>query len=363
MNKRHNFFLSLFKYKPEGERKPEENFLTEAFVFLLRLEDGKLLKFLLKKILKENASIRGLDKEVFQVETFRSVKKKLTSSCKYVDISITSKDIAVYIENKIESGVNYSRNERSVYKPQTEFYKDHLRSSDYDKCRIKKLVTITKYPQEKGEEDIAILWEDIYGWINEWIRQIPNRSNLKLVRKIVLSFLQFLEELKMKPLKLLNSDLEVEKRANELKIGIKQISEYIAEQIKDKYGWKISGKSSFHRLVEYEEFGTTNVWGSSNIKTSNGISFRFYLDLHSKGWIMEIDFHFRENKKKINRIRECVCNSKHKYIKTSWEFYKFLKLPKDFCKYESKKQKKVILRTITVEIEKLAKGKGRLLVS
>lgn len=360
MNKGHNLFLSLFKYRPEGERTPEENFLTEAFAFILRLENGSLLKFLVKKILKETKGIRGINKQDFQVDTSRSVKISSTPHYKYVDICLTSEKITVYIENKIESGINWSKNKRGVYKPQTEFYKEHLISSEYGKCKIKKLVTITKYPQEKGKEDIAILWEDVYWWIDEWLRKLPNKSNLKLLKEIIFSFLQFLEVLGMKPIRFSNKDVEVRKRFSELDSGIRQILNYVAEQIQERYGWSKKGKISYS-THEDKTFGIGYYWGSPSIKTSNNISFRFYLDLYSKGWEMEIDFPFKGNNKSVNKIRKRLLNTKHNYSKDAWQIYKSLELPRDFCKCESKIQRKLILKTIIAEIERLTRGKGRLL--
>jgi uncharacterized protein (UPF0335 family) len=357
MNKKSNLFLSLFKHRPESERSSKENFLTEVFAFILRLENGTLLKFLLKKILKETKGLGSINTQDFQVDTFRPVKIFSAVNYKYVDVCLTSEKITVYIENKIESGINLSKNKREVYKPQTEFYKEHLISSEYDKCKIKKLVTITKYPQEKGKEDIAILWEDVYRWIDEWLRKLPNKSSLKLSKEIIFSFLQFLEELDMKPIRFSNKDVEVGKRFIELDKGVRQVLNYVVEQIQERYRWSKKGKISYsvHKnKIEY-------YWGSPSIKTQNNISFRFYLYLYNRGWEVEVDFPFTGNKKSVNKIRKRLINTKYNYSEDAWEIYKSLKLPRDFCKYESKKQKKIILKTIIAEIEKLTRGKGRLL--
>ena len=46
-----NLFISLLKNKPEGKITPTENFLTEIFAFILGLDNKRLLKVILQKIL------------------------------------------------------------------------------------------------------------------------------------------------------------------------------------------------------------------------------------------------------------------------------------------------------------------------
>lgn len=331
-----NLFISLLKNKPEGKITPTENFLTEIFAFVLGLENGRLLKFILQKILDNKYDFIS---EKFDVITQFPIKVPTTSSCKRPDISIESDKIIILVENKVESSFGMQ---------QTGYYKTYLRGPDCIKKDIKVLIVITKYPQDKSRGDKDILWSHVYKWIDEWKDDFLGGDESAIYKGIINMFLQFLEEFEMKPIELpVESKGKVEKFI-ELDQGIRQAIRYIEAGIKEKFGWKkytrksVGGQIKDRNILYY--------WFESGVKTPKEGSLRItcVCDSRKDFLIFKIWLCFRDAEKFKDLLRKAkeICG----YSDFLWGgVAKDLGLPKEDVIYN----KESLFKSVNDEVEKL----------
>ncbi len=339
-----NPFLSLLKHKPEAGKSSKENFLTEAFVFVLSLENNLLLKHLLKRIYPKKNEI-GSRRNEFEIETQFSIKES-TLQTKYPDICIHSKDTIILIENKVESGLNYSKGASDRYEPQTKFYEAYLNKSNKP---FKKLIIITKYPFEDAGEGINISWYQVYGWIKEYGDSFTQNTG-ELFKYNVCWFLELLEELDMKPEMILKEDWKVAERWDALNKAMIRAKAHIIDAIVKKYKWEIEENRAGR---ESEEGPYCYHYWTSKIKSNNKIYFDISFELFQETLKIELDF------KKDEGIRPFEGSMiKRKY--NDWKdrsYFKRLKMPPSFFKKSPDAQEHLLLKRLSAELDDLTRDK------
>jgi len=145
-----SIFSTLAKYsKPQ-----DENYLTEAFVFLINslLANEKFVGIqILNRLCAESGEL------VFIVDDDIAVSTQYVTDLGIPDIKISSPDKLVYVEVKGYSPVEVTQLKR---------YKEVLKSSD---CGFQKLILLTRYAvnyeEHKGIPDRQVCWFEVYNWL------------------------------------------------------------------------------------------------------------------------------------------------------------------------------------------------------
>ena len=171
-----NIFSALSKYNSANE----ENYLTDAFVFLINSLLSKErpigLEILAKVCVEDNKFSFDMD-EVISVSTQETVEQGI------LDIRVSSPNKLIYIEVK-----DYS----SVYIGQLKRYKDDLKKQYAD---IKRLILLTRFPvdfsEHQGIPDKHIRWYEVHNWLASAKAQDPVSVYL------IESFKSFLEVKRM----------------------------------------------------------------------------------------------------------------------------------------------------------------------
>ena len=153
-----NIFSTLAKYNS----LIDENYLTEAFVFLinslLTKERPIALEILTKLCVKNGDFSFGEDEHV-------SVSTQVATEQGRPDIKVSSPDKLIYIEVKDYSPVDVDQLKR---------YKKDLESSNAD---IRQLILLTRPPvdfsEHKGIPDKHVRWFEVYNWLANAKAQDP----------------------------------------------------------------------------------------------------------------------------------------------------------------------------------------------
>jgi len=171
-----NIFTVLSKYSSASE----ENYLTEAFVFLVKHlldRDRPVAIQLLTKLCVDN------DEFVFDPSESISIATQVGTEQGRPDIELSTPDKLLYIEVKHDSGLGYRQLER---------YKKALEESGAD---ITKLILLTRFSIDLTDDGAKLCkhvkWFEVYNWLSEAKPEDP------VSRYLVRSFLGFLEEKKM----------------------------------------------------------------------------------------------------------------------------------------------------------------------
>lgn len=171
-----NIFSVLAKYSlPQ-----DENYLTEAFVFLINCllnRDRRAGIEILTKLCVEK------DEFSFTADENISVSTQYVTEMGTPDIKVSTEDKLIYIEVKDYSPVNTK---------QLRGYRNALELSDRP---IKKLILLTRFPvdntEHKGLPDRQICWFEV----NNWLASLQTREPVSAY--MVDSFKSFLEDKKM----------------------------------------------------------------------------------------------------------------------------------------------------------------------
>lgn len=145
-----NLFSTLAKYSlPQ-----DENYLTEAFVFLINslLANEKFVGIqILNRLCAEN------DELIFRIEDDIAVSTQYITNLGIPDIKISSPNKLIYVEVKDYSPVKATQLKR---------YREVLKSSD---CGFQKLILLTRYAvnyeEHKGIPDRQVCWFELYNWL------------------------------------------------------------------------------------------------------------------------------------------------------------------------------------------------------
>ena len=210
-----NIFSALAKYNSAAD----ENYLTEAFVFLinalLQQEHSVGLEILTQLCVQNNEFSFDVDEDI-SVLTQEKIEKGI------LDIRISSLNRLIYIEVKDYSPVGAGQLRR---------YRKDLESSD---AATKRLILLTRFPidfsDHKGIPDKCVRWFEVYNWLANARDKAQNPVSDYLIE----SFNAFLE--------------------------VKQMSI-------QKVGWEyINGVPAFYNLMNMIEASIKNVGISFNKK-------------------------------------------------------------------------------------------------
>jgi len=170
-----NIFTVLGRYGSASE----ENYLTEAFVFLIKhlLDRDRLVGIqLLTKLCVDN------DEFIFDASEPISIVTQVGAEQGRPDIELSTLDKLLYIEVKHDSGLGYRQLER---------YKTAL---DESGAEITKLILLTRFSIDLADDEAKLCkhvkWFEVYNWFTE---AKPEDS---VSQYLVRSFLDFLEEKK-----------------------------------------------------------------------------------------------------------------------------------------------------------------------
>lgn len=169
-----NIFSSLAKYGSSAG----ENYLTEAFVFLINslLTSERTVGLgIINKLCAEN------DDFSFDTEEDISITTQETTEEGIPDITVYSPDKLIYVEVK-----DYS----SVVSNQLKHYRKQLESSN---VTIQRLILLTRfsidYSEHKGIPDKYLCWFEVYNWLADIKQNAQDTVSIYLIN----SFMSFLE--------------------------------------------------------------------------------------------------------------------------------------------------------------------------
>jgi len=169
-----NIFSALAKYSSSAD----ENYLTEAFVFLINsllLGDRPVGLEILTRLCVVN------DEFSFDTNEAISVSAQETTEQGIPDIKVSSPDKLIYIEVKDYSDVKPEQLKR---------YKQVLESSD---VAIKRLILLTRFPvdfeEHQGIPDKHIRWFEVYNWLVSAKDKVQDSVSVYLIEQ----FISFLE--------------------------------------------------------------------------------------------------------------------------------------------------------------------------
>ena len=169
-----NIFLVLAKYNSATD----ENYLTEAFIFLINslLERDRTIGLdILANLCVTNGEFEFGEEEDITVST------QVTTSDGRPDIEVSSPDKLIYVEVKDSSPVDTR---------QLRHYQKQLNSSN---AMIKRLVLLTRFPiddtEHKGIPDKCIRWFEVHNWLVTMRQDAEDPVRVYLIE----SFISFLE--------------------------------------------------------------------------------------------------------------------------------------------------------------------------
>jgi hypothetical protein len=164
-----DLLVSLRRYVPSTTKDPLENFITEAFAWILKNEMD-LCKFFIKKI-SENAI--SLNNNINNI----TCETQVNYDGFYPDMVISVDNHLFVFEHKVWSDLHYN---------QIENYKNFANRINKNNCIV--LVTANVAQHTCEISDINLCWENIYIIIQEWL-SANNTKN----ENIINSFLNLLK--------------------------------------------------------------------------------------------------------------------------------------------------------------------------
>lgn len=316
-----NIFISLHKY-----RLCEEDFFTEAFSYILKLEGNKIARFLLDKLKIPEGHVEDI------VTQYRLPNDKRP------DMVIKGNDFIIFFEHKLESGPSGSLDKDGEYIDQTQFYKNYIEGPECESYKERKLFRIVKYFQILGKEDKLIYWSDVYRWMDEIKKEETLSPQLG---QYINMFLQLMEVLHMNPVIFIEKDVEIVKRYRDIGNEVRRILDETENMICNTYGFKNAGKGC--------GAGEEDGWcycQSRRLKTDKA-SLVFYLwfgGSSEDGFLIPaINFFESEMQSEVVKYLKDKCGFESS---KGWEgIYKELKLPKDFLILSSQEQREKIKQT------------------
>ncbi len=166
-----DLFTSLRKYAPHSNNDPIENFITEAFSWILR-NNINLGVYLIEEIFERfnnNEKIDFINYDCVTQVNFDGV---------FPDMMLSTEKLHLIFEHKVWA---------KLHENQIENYKKFA-VDNFDKYAIV-LITANKAQHTSKETDINICWSDIYNIIIRW-----KKENLHIENVIIDSFLNLLKE-------------------------------------------------------------------------------------------------------------------------------------------------------------------------
>ncbi len=168
-----SLFTSLQKYRPREKSNPIENFVTEAFAWLLR-KDVELGLYLIRKISERTAgtskefSFDGDDVTWSTQENYDGV---------FPDMEAKWPGMTLVFEHKVWSKLHTGQlnNYRNFHEKAGNNYR---------------LILITGHHSQHGQKpDLALCWHEVYLWINSYIEASTANESTWIIK----DFLQLLK--------------------------------------------------------------------------------------------------------------------------------------------------------------------------
>lgn len=201
---------SLRKYSPKKDIDPLENFITEAFAWILNNHSDFCKNFM------EEVSIK-MGKIDFETSNCK-LKTQQNFNGVYPDMVCISNRKAIIFEHKAWS---------SLHENQLENYKNYAKEHFVKSWIV--LITATKR-QHFQEPDLALLWSDIYRNIESWVNKNRDASF------IFSDFLELLRDEGMgPPAPVSHQDILHYYPSVELEINLKNIVKHVLEQEAEKW--------------------------------------------------------------------------------------------------------------------------------
>lgn len=179
-----NIFSRLYKYKPQLNMTPEENFFTESFKFVLESDRALCNKFV------EYISGRHLFTQPFKLES------QVRYDSSIIDLEITDKKgKKIFVEIKVSAHENrYFEEEEKEDYGQIEKY---LRLNDGYVCFISQKEGDIEIKTNKEKYLGQFEWFQIYKLIEDHYKSQKNSNGLDSY--FVTNFLKFMKDLGMQP--------------------------------------------------------------------------------------------------------------------------------------------------------------------
>lgn len=155
---KHDLLISLRKYRPREGHDPLENFITEAFCWILRSYDDFSV-FFIDHIFKNLEIEKDIESHNWSTqENFGG--KRPDMLCK------VNNDFALVFENKAWA---------ELHDNQIENYRDYAKKNYKENYKIILITATTK--QHNQNPDLALCWSDVYKIIQNWIAQENNGND------------------------------------------------------------------------------------------------------------------------------------------------------------------------------------------
>lgn len=175
-----SLFTRLQKYRPREKSNPIENFVTEAFAWLLR-KDVELGVYLIRRISERTV---GTNKE------FSFDGDKVTWSTQenysgvFPDMEAKWTGMTLVFEHKVWS---------ALHAGQLTNYRDYHEKAGNDY----RLILITGHHSQHGQKpDLALCWHEVYAWIDNYI----DASTTNEFTWVIKDFLQLLKSESLGPI-------------------------------------------------------------------------------------------------------------------------------------------------------------------
>jgi hypothetical protein len=237
-----SLYSRLFKYSPRADRKPIENFLTEALYDLLERMttlDRKCMEGFITEILVGSHAPESFHDTLTAARSLRWQTQKViycAGDRGYVDLCLMADErIMLVVENKIAAAFTCHPAPDDSVEPnddlvnenwnQLGFYERYL-AEESPGAGLVLLTHFTEAPRtfllkgagEKDElaEEIfrrVCRWSDVYKWISLWQLSVAKDCKvdpaINLLRMLAREFALFLEEQRMNITEMTNDDLEL----------------------------------------------------------------------------------------------------------------------------------------------------------
>ena len=222
-----SLFTSLRKYRPRENTDPLENFVTEAFAWLLRKDDGLGL-YLISAIAQ---MLADTDKSFSPPSDVIVWSTQENYDGYYPDMEAKWPGMAIVFEHKVNS---------KLHANQLENYREFHRRIDNDY----RLILVTRHRAQHAQNpDLALCWFDIYALIKGYLETSEETS----ITWVINDFLQLLKSQGLGPAApISHTSIWYYQEAMKLNTSTQQLMNNVIE-----HGWSI--KKEYHCEVKSSE--------------------------------------------------------------------------------------------------------------
>ncbi|PIZ16750.1 hypothetical protein COY52_06185 [Candidatus Desantisbacteria bacterium CG_4_10_14_0_8_um_filter_48_22] len=235
-----NFFISLSKYRPEIGRDPREDFLTEAFAYLLRL-DKELLSQIAEYLLRNSGIvgarvIREISISINKDESVLVETQKSHESGR-PDLEISGDNFLIAVECKYGSGLGSSQLQRYLKDLQggDKEYKYLLLLSEENRSVDARTLRNSCFLRNSKSDRDCFLWSEICRIILNRSKMLNAKSDANIKKVVIRDFLDYLEEEGMSYRELKATDYNEWERTRVFLKGLRKTFESICSNLQDLY--------------------------------------------------------------------------------------------------------------------------------